>query len=65
MVSTVAVLPLPLIVPALVVQLATLTGTPSGLVQEHVTDALPPTCRLLGLAEHETVGGFFGGSFTV
>jgi hypothetical protein len=64
-VFSVAVLPLPEIVPLLAVQLLTLTGTPSGLVQVQVMVETPPACRDEGLAEHDMVGGFFGGSFTV
>jgi hypothetical protein len=57
----VAVLPLPETLPLLAVQLATETGTPSGLVQLQVTVTLPPACTLEGLAEQVMVGGFFGG----
>jgi hypothetical protein len=62
----VAELPLPETVPALEVQFATETGTPSGLVQLADTFTLPPGTRLDGLAESDTDGGFFGGNgFTV
>jgi hypothetical protein len=61
-VSNVAVLPLPEIFPLVVFQLATETGTLSGLVQLQVTVTLPPACTLEGLAEQLMVGGFFGGS---
>jgi hypothetical protein len=61
----VATFPLPEIVPPLAVQPETVTGTPSGLVQVHVTFAVPPVSRAVGLAEQLMVGGFFGGSFTV
>ena len=45
---------------------ATETGTPSGLVQLHVTVTLAPASTLDGLAEQLMVGGFFGGKgFTV
>jgi hypothetical protein len=64
-VFSVPTLPLPETLPPLAVQLETLTGTPSGLVQSHVMVAVPPVCRLVGLAEQLIVGGFFGGSFTV
>jgi len=64
-VFSVALLPLPEMVPLLAVQLLTLTGTPSGLVQVQVTVELPPTVRVVGFAEQDMVGGFFGGSFTV
>jgi len=48
------------------VQLATETGTPSGLVQFAEMSTLPPVTTLPGLAERDMVGGFFGGSgFTV
>ena len=47
------------------VQLLTVTGTLSGLVQVQVMVELPPACKLEGLAEQDMVGGFFGGSFTV
>jgi hypothetical protein len=61
-VERVAVLPLPETVPLLAVQLETVTGTPSGLVQLQVTVTLAPACTLDGLAEQLMVGGFFGGS---
>src|SRR5437899_11446078 len=62
----VAELPLPETVPAVEVQLATETGTPSGLVQEADRFTGPPATRLLGLADNDIVGGFFGGNgFTV
>src|ERR1700716_1515309 len=65
-VFSVAVLPLPLTVPLVAVQLETVTGTPSGLVALQVIVAVPPTSRVDGLAEQLMVGGFFGGSgFTV
>jgi len=64
--ASVAEAPLPEIVPPLDVQLATVTGTPSGLVQLADKFTVPPTSTLVGLAEMETVGGFFGGNgFTV
>jgi hypothetical protein len=59
------VLPLPETVPLVAVQLPTVTGTLSGLVQVQVIVELPPACKELGLAEQDMVGGFFGGSFTV
>jgi hypothetical protein len=58
----VAELPLPETVPPVEVQLATETGTPSGLVQEAVKLTGLPATTLAGLADSETVGGFFGGS---
>jgi hypothetical protein len=61
----VAVLSLPETLPLLAVQLATVTGTLSGLLQLHVMVELPPPCSELGLAEQDMVGGFFGGSLTV
>src|ERR1035438_3541349 len=61
-VLTVAEPPVPETVPPLAVQLATETGTPSGLVQLADKFTVPPDCRLAGLAEREMVGGFFGGS---
>jgi hypothetical protein len=61
-VFSVAELPPPETVPPLAVQLATETGTPSWLVQLHVTVMLAPACALDGLAEQLMVGGFFGGS---
>src|ERR1035437_3251902 len=62
----VAELPLPEIVPPVEVQLATEMGTPSGLVQEADRLTLPPATRLVGLADNDMVGGFFGGNgFTV
>ena len=62
----VALLPLPVTVPAVDVQLATETGAPSGLVQFAVRVTVPPGVSSVGLAEIDIVGGFFGGSgFTV
>src|SRR5580658_10860159 len=58
----VAVLPLPETEPAVEVQLATETATPSGLVQEADRLTLPPATRSMGLADNDIVGGFFGGS---
>jgi hypothetical protein len=65
-VFSVAELPLPETVPPLAVQLATETATPSGLVQLADKFTVPPACRLVGVAEMDIEGGFFGGSgFTV
>src|SRR6185437_985345 len=64
-VFSVAVLPLPLMVPPVEVKLLTVTGTQSGLVQVQLIATVAPTCALVGFAVHEAVGGFFGGSFTV
>ena len=62
----VAEFPLPETVPALDVQFATETGTPSGLVQFADRLTLPPVTSSVGLADNDIVGGFFGGSgFTV
>src|SRR5271165_5887117 len=58
----VAELPLPETVPALEVQLATETGTLSGLLQMAERLTLPPATRLVGLADSDRVGGFLGGS---
>src|SRR5450631_2531595 len=58
----VAVLPLPETVPAVDVQLATETGTLSGLVQLADRLTLPPVTRSEGFADNDMVGGFFGGS---
>src|SRR5271165_5945981 len=58
----VAELPLPETVPADEVQFATDTGTLSGLLQLAERLTLPPATRLVGLADNERVGGFFGGS---
>src|SRR5215469_8093590 len=65
LVFRVAVLSSPVMVPAVAGSLPTLTGTLSGLVQVQVTVTVAPACTLAGLDEQETVGGFFGGSFTV
>src|SRR5579872_4753707 len=54
--------PLPETVPPVDVQLATVTGTPSGLVQLADKLTAPPGVTLVGLAEIDTVGGFFGGN---
>ena len=65
-VFSVAEEPLPEIVPPLAVHAATETGTPSGLVQLADKFTVPPACKLVGLAERDIVGGFFGGNgFTV
>jgi hypothetical protein len=48
--------------PPVAVQLATETGTPSGLVQVQVMLAEPPITTEDGLAEQLMVGGFLGGS---
>jgi hypothetical protein len=65
-VFSVAEPPVPVTVPPLDVQLETVTGTLSGLVQLADKFAVPPTGRLVGLAEMDMVGGFLGGSgFTV
>jgi hypothetical protein len=58
----VAELPLPETDPPVEVQLATETGTLSGLVQEAVRLTAPPATTLAGLADNDMVGGFFGGS---
>jgi hypothetical protein len=62
LVFNVAELPLPETLPLVEVQDATVTGTPSGLVQLADKFTVPPVGRLVGLAEMDTVGGFFGGS---
>ena len=64
-VSSVALLPFPVMFPLVAVQPLTVTGTLSGLVQVHETFTVPPACKLVGLAVQETVGGFFGGSLTL
>src|ERR1700730_2820769 len=65
-VFTVAVLSLPLMVPAELVQFDTVTGTLSGLLALQVIVDVLPACTVDGLAEQLIVGGFFGGSgFTV
>src|SRR5579862_7588770 len=64
-VFSVAVSPVPEIVPPVAVQLLTVTGTLSGLVHVQWTLTVPPACRLVGVAEQLIVGGFFGSSFTV
>ena len=59
-------LPLPETLPPLEVQLLTVTGTLSGLVQVQVMVEAAPVCNeLAGLAEQDMVGGFLGGSLTV
>src|ERR1700756_3374991 len=65
-VFSVAEVPVPETVPALEVQSATETGTPSGLVQFAVRLTGPPGTSSAGLADIDMVGGFLGGSgFTV
>ena len=44
------------------VQLATETGTLSGLVQFAVRLTSLPAATLAGLADSDMVGGFFGGN---
>ena len=63
-VSRAAVLPLPEMLPPLAVQPPTVTGALSGLVQVQLMVEDAPMLTVGGLAEHETAGGFFGGSFT-
>jgi hypothetical protein len=60
-VVNVAELPLPETVPPLEVQVATVTGTLSGLVQLADKFTVPPGVTPVGLAEIDMVGGFFGG----
>src|SRR5436190_9168606 len=57
--------PLPETLPPVDVQLETVTGTLSGLVQLAVRVIGVPTCTEVGFAERDMVGGFFSGSFTV
>lgn len=61
-VSKVAELPLPEIVPALAVQLATEVETPSGLEQFADRFTVPPASTAVGFAEIEMIGGFLGGN---
>src|SRR5271154_1579884 len=61
-VSRVAEFPLPETDPPVDVQLATDTGTPSGLVQDAVRLTAPPGNTVSGLADNDMVGGFFGGN---
>jgi hypothetical protein len=61
----VALPPSPVTLPPLAFQPLIVTGTLSGLVQEQVSVEDAPACSDVGLAEHDMVGGFFGGSFTV
>jgi len=63
-VFSVAVLPLPEIVPLLALKVPTVTGTLSGLVQVQLTATFAPACTLVGEAVQDIVGGFFGSSFT-
>src|SRR5512137_3221726 len=60
-----AVLPVPLTVPAVAVQPATFTCILSGLVQSQLMLTVPPACKEAGLAEQLRLGGFLGGSLTV
>ena len=60
-VFSVAEAPVPETVPLIEVQVATLTGTPSGLVQLAVKATVPPAATLAGLAAIDIVGMFFGG----
>jgi len=61
-VSSEADVPLPEMLPLLDVHDATVTETLSGLVQFADKLTVPPAWRLVGLAEIDIVGGFFGGS---
>src|SRR6266849_2329587 len=61
----VAVFPVPEMLPPVAVQLATATGTESGLVQVHETLTVAPAGTVDGLAEQLIVDGFLGGSLTV
>src|SRR5512146_935308 len=60
-----AVLPLPETEPPVAVQLDTLTGTLSGLLQSQLMLAAVPGGTEAGLAEQLIVGGFLGGSLTI
>jgi hypothetical protein len=64
-VFSVAEFPLPEMLPPVDVQPPTVTGTLSGLVQVQVMVEGEPVSTLVGFAEQEIWGGFFGGSFTV
>src|ERR1051326_1898472 len=64
-VFSLAELPLPETLPPVAVQLETVTGTLSGLVQVAVRLEGVPTCTEVGLDASDMVGGFFGGSLTV
>src|SRR6202795_1137429 len=59
-VLSVAVLPLPEMVPPLAVQPPTVTGTLSGLVQVQLMVEVAPVRTLVGLAEQEICGGVLG-----
>ena len=63
--SRVALLPLGEMLPPLAVQPPTVTWALSGLVQVQLIVEGVPAWIVEGLAEQETAGGFFGGSFTV
>src|SRR5712692_538241 len=63
-VARVAVAPLPETLPPLAVQVLTVTGTLSGLVQLQLRVEVAPVWTVVGFAEQDIVGGFFGGSFT-
>ena len=56
---------LPEMLPPVAVQLETVTGTLSGLVQVEVMVDVARPARIVGFAEQDMVGGFFAGSFTV
>src|SRR5580704_11736146 len=58
----VAEVPLPETVPDEAFQLATETGTLSGLVQEADRLTVPLVTRSVGFADNDMVGGFFGGN---
>jgi hypothetical protein len=60
-VLSVAEVPVPETVPPVELQFATETGTLSGLVQFADRFTVPPASTLVGLADNEMVGGFFGG----
>jgi hypothetical protein len=62
LVFSVAEVPLPETVPVVDVQFATDTGTLSGLLQLADRLTMPPGTRLVGFADNDMVGGFFGGS---
>jgi hypothetical protein len=51
--------------PLLAVQSPTVTGTLSGLVQVQLMVEDVPVKTVVGFAEHERAGGFFGGSLTL
>jgi hypothetical protein len=63
-VSSVPFMPSPAILPELACHASGCSCALSGLVQVQLMVDGAPARTVLGFAEHDMIGGFFGGSFT-